>query len=583
MKKNVVAARVIAITAAVIAGLVFAAPSMATPVTFSEIVEQTDLTQAGVAGVGSSASVNIILSGVSGTVTKAYLYYHGIGNPGYAPAGVTFAGVPVVPVSIGNASTNCWGTGSSTAYRADVTASVTGDGTYLVGNLANGPGMSANGASLVVFFDDGNAANNRDVALFEGNDSDNTGGFPGETPGWHSVLTNIEYTTGTANVSMHAADGQPATDGNVVFTATPNNGGTNPLTIVDTPLLWEGVSLPNAGSGRSGLGLYDIHSFDITALFNSTPGTYTVNLDQNPASDCLGLILAMLDFEAGTLQAEICGNGIDDDGDGLIDEGCDRDNDGIQDEDDNCPDTPNPSQSDVDNDGIGDACDDSDGDGVFDDTDNCRTTPNPSQSDVDNDGIGDACDDSDGDGVFDDTDNCRTTPNPSQSDQDGDGIGDACDSDRDGDGVPNATDNCPDTPNPLQEDSDFDGIGDACDPAFTSTPCKVSGGGYTTTDNNFGLNAQYSTSGGAKGNVNYQDKASGDHLKGAVVTGVACSGDSFSIVGTGTVGGAAVSFLVRGEDNGEPGRSDKLGISWSGGDTYSSPLSLLLGGNTQIH
>ena len=34
-------------------------------------------------------------------------------------------------------------------------------------------------------------------------------------------------------------------------------------------------------------------------LFNSTAGTYTVNLDQNPAGDCLGLILAVLDGTPG--------------------------------------------------------------------------------------------------------------------------------------------------------------------------------------------------------------------------------------------------------------------------------------------
>ena len=35
----------------------------------------------------------------------------------------------------------------------------------------------------------------------------------------------------------------------------------------------------------------------------------------------------------------------------------DRDNDGVPDSEDNCPDTPNPDQSDIDFDGIGDACD----------------------------------------------------------------------------------------------------------------------------------------------------------------------------------------------------------------------------------
>jgi Ca2+-binding RTX toxin-like protein len=317
-------ARLVAVVVAALAGLVFAAPSLAAPVTFAEIVNQTDWTQAGIAGVGNDASVSIALSGVSGTVKKAYLYYHGIGNPTYAPTGVTFNGVAVTPTSIGDSSTNCWGTGSSTAYRADVTAQVIaagGNATYSVDNLANGSGLSANGASLIVFFDDGNAANNRDVALFEGNDSD-FAGFPGDPEGWQATLSGINYTTGTVGASFHVGDGQDAGDGNVTFAATPNNGGTNPLTISDTPTTFDGVSLPNNGSGRNGHGLWDIHQFDITALFNNTAGTYSIDLTHPFVDDCLALIVLALDFQAGTLPQEICGNGIDDDGDGQIDEDC---------------------------------------------------------------------------------------------------------------------------------------------------------------------------------------------------------------------------------------------------------------------
>ena len=58
---------------------------------------------------------------------------------------------------------------------------------------------------------------------------------------------------------------------------------------------------------------------------------------------------------------------------------------------------------------------DADGDGVVDQIDNCPNTPNPSQSDSDHDGVGDACD------------NCPTVANPLQTDADHDGFGAACD------------------------------------------------------------------------------------------------------------------------------------------------------------
>lgn len=82
----------------------------------------------------------------------------------------------------------------------------------------------------------------------------------------------------------------------------------------------------------------------------------------------------------------------------------DRDQDGVANEDDNCPDDPNPDQADQDHDGIGDVCDDNeptspdfDGDGVSDAEDNCVEVANPNQADADNDGVGDACEDHSGD------------------------------------------------------------------------------------------------------------------------------------------------------------------------------------------
>ncbi|HEX9758169.1 MAG TPA: FG-GAP-like repeat-containing protein [Nitrospiria bacterium] len=76
---------------------------------------------------------------------------------------------------------------------------------------------------------------------------------------------------------------------------------------------------------------------------------------------------------------------------------------------------------------------DIDGDGVPDREDNCPNLPNPDQSDENGDGDGDVCDqfdqssiDFDADGIADFVDNCPSVFNPNQLDSDGDGIGNDC-------------------------------------------------------------------------------------------------------------------------------------------------------------
>jgi len=312
-----------AVMAMVAALTALTTPAQATPVTNTGTVYNTDWASAGLGGVDDGDGT-VTLAGVSGTVTKALLYWHGIdiGGTGetYDASAITFASSPVVGSSLGDANTNCWGDGSSRTYRADVTSLVTGNGAFLVAGLSSSATEHANGLSLVVFFNDGNATNNRDVVLFEGNDSIYNVFFPypGEDEGWHDTLAGIAYTSGSASLQLHVADGQPFGD----HTLSLTGGLGAPMAIPDTATLYDGISVPSDGQERAnaGSGMWDIHSFDITSTLGV--GTNTLNLDADSGNDCLGLVLAAIDLPAGAAPPEICGNGIDDNANGQIDEDC---------------------------------------------------------------------------------------------------------------------------------------------------------------------------------------------------------------------------------------------------------------------
>ena len=122
-------------SAALAAGLAVLAVSneaSAKAVTLGRTEANTDYVSAGVGGIGTGAGT-ITIAGVSGSVRKAFLYWHGIDNSGtgavYDNETITFAGDSVTGISLGDASTNCWGDGGSRGFFADVTNRVSGTAT----------------------------------------------------------------------------------------------------------------------------------------------------------------------------------------------------------------------------------------------------------------------------------------------------------------------------------------------------------------------------------------------------------------------------------------------------------------------
>ena len=279
--------------------------------------KNVDWISTGVGGLGAGTGT-LNLSGVSGTIKLALLYWHGIDRPAQGGDGVydnpqvSFAGEMVTGVAIGDGPTNCWpkgppqtpgatptpAPGSSRAYRADVTSLVTGNGNYAIGGLAAETGHDGNGASLVVVFDDGDPLNDHDLIIYEGNDANVADGYPGEVDGWAAALDQISYTGGAVSAELHVADGQQLTDDVVTFST-----GAPAQEELDTAQRWDGMSVPDADHGRATDpgeegSLWDIHRFDVSGLFTGA-GMHTLTISgQVETDDCVALILALVELQA---------------------------------------------------------------------------------------------------------------------------------------------------------------------------------------------------------------------------------------------------------------------------------------------
>jgi uncharacterized repeat protein (TIGR01451 family) len=273
------------------AGLVaFATPATATELGNRTFVGHTDFASFGVGGLrGGSGSITV--EGVTGDVTSALLYWNGPTRNGTSNADVSFEGHEITGEDIGLSDDNCWTPYTdSQSYRADVTNFVPGDGAYDLSNFEKtdidlGTVADANGASLIVFFDDGNQANNRDVTMVDGNDSNVPNSH--DSDGWDSTINNVQYQSGDANLELHVSDGQSFQDDAV------NINGDEFLPAGQN---FDGDSVPGTftGNGEGVTGnLWDIKNYDISSFLS--PGSNDLNLTSGFVDDCLSLVTALVD------------------------------------------------------------------------------------------------------------------------------------------------------------------------------------------------------------------------------------------------------------------------------------------------
>jgi hypothetical protein len=281
--------------------LISSLPVQASLIEYYETVYDTDYASAGVSGIRGQSSddeADITLSGVSGTVNKAYLYWHGPSNDTDTGAmqNIKINGNDISGDHIGIADDNCWGCTVSHAYRADVTDYVSGDGTYTLSELPSfnlGDTSDMNGLSLMVFYDDGDTTNNRDIVIFNGNDSNIYSSY--DPQGWDVTLNGIDYDTGSAYIELHVGDGQESStstswdDDDVLL-----NGNI----LLEGPDIFMGTSLPDDGTASSyNGGLWDIIDTDITSFL--VAGVNDLNLTTGVYGDCLSLVVANINLPAG--------------------------------------------------------------------------------------------------------------------------------------------------------------------------------------------------------------------------------------------------------------------------------------------
>ncbi len=221
-------------------------------------------------GLRNQGSGVLTVAGIppTATVVEADLYWN-ILNPSDPGGAMTFNGSPITGRMYQQGANPCWGTGSSWAFRADVTAFVTGNGPYTVSGYPTGSTSSLNpwdfpspapqmeGATLIVFF--GQVSTPGKVTL----------------GGWIDPVTGEIIGGSTLDIQNGPSAGNKATFGGVVQFQAGDASPTGNFRYIDHGPVAEDVkatsfSLLVISDGRCGPNTHA--AFRFTGTENGTPG-----------------------------------------------------------------------------------------------------------------------------------------------------------------------------------------------------------------------------------------------------------------------------------------------------------------------